>query len=196
VQFQNGQTTEVEAFSAGRSQPIPGGTRTQTKVDTNVPKASDNGLPKDWEMLVYAYGVLPVRVERSTDGVVNPKLDSFSDPFRLSTLFDIDRKTALQFEYNDKRYTQGVIQDYPAGHGYAVFSTNTSFEIAQNGIQSPRDRRSMVLPVHMREGLGYKMLLSPQAPLTISQPASDLGSPLTFADIKVYLYGLLKRTVV
>jgi hypothetical protein len=43
----NGQSTPLEAFSSGRSQPIPGGQRVQTRVDTNIPRNGDSGLPKD-----------------------------------------------------------------------------------------------------------------------------------------------------
>ncbi len=40
------------------------------------------------------------------------------------------------------------------------------------------------------------MSFQPQAALTIAQPASDQGANLTFCDLKVYKYGLIKRTVV
>lgn len=200
VQLANGQTTPVEAFSAGRSQAIPGGTRTSTRVDTNIPRAGDSGLPKDWEMLIYGIGVKMVRVERPQTGATQPVLSdgsgALSDPPRLSTLFQFDRVTFLAFEYNSKVYTSGVAQDYPQGHGYNVFSTNPSFELAQLGVPSPRDRNALVLPIHMRENLGFKMIFQPEAAMVISQPASDGGTALTFADVKVYLYGLIKRTVV
>src|SRR5512136_130731 len=66
VQLINGQSTIVEAFSASRSQTIPGGTRVQTRVDTNIPRAGDSGLPKDWEMLVYGWCLKPIRAFRPT----------------------------------------------------------------------------------------------------------------------------------
>lgn len=199
VQLQTGQSTPVEAFSSGRSQAIPGGARVQTRVDTNIPRNGDSGLPKDWEMLVYGWGLKMTRVMRANaagnivladDGV------SLSDPARLNTLFQVDRVTFLAYEYNAKIYTSGVMQDYPQGHGFNVFSTNTSFELAQNGIPSPRDRVALVLPVHERENLGYKMQFQPEAALVIAQPASDGGVVLSFVDIKTYKYGLIKRTVV
>jgi hypothetical protein len=88
------------------------------------------------------------------------------------------------------------MQDYPQGHGYNVFSTNTAFELAQNGVPSPRDRNSLVLPIWLRENLAYKLSFSPEAPLGINQPASDNGANLVFADVKSYLYGLIRRNVV
>jgi hypothetical protein len=215
VQFSNGLTTPLEAYSTGRSQPIPGGTRVQTRVDTNIPRNGDSGLPKDWEMLVYGWGIEIVRVMRAPDtSPLAPTLaDSFntatlaasatptppfalSDPATLATLFQMDRCTFFQYEYNAKFYTQGVLQDYPQGHGYYVFSTNTSFELAENGVPSPRDRVALVLPVHERENLGYKGVFQPEAPLKIIQAASDGATALNFADVKLYKYGLIKRTVV
>lgn len=200
VQLTSGQTTPVEAFSAGRSQAIPGGTRTSTRVDTNVPRAGDGGLPKDWEMLIYGIGVKMVRVMRPATGAQQPQLadgsGALSDPPTLRSLFNFDRVTFLAFEYNSKVYTAGVAQDYPQGHGYSVFSTNPSFELAQFGVPSPRDRNALVLPIHMRENLGYKMVFQPEGSITINQAASDGSTALTFADVKVYLYGLIKRTVV
>jgi hypothetical protein len=201
VQIVNGQQTPVEFFVTGRSQVIPGGARIQSRVDTNIPKNGDAGLPQDWEMLVYGWGHKMVRVMRPPTGAAQPVLadgsGALSDPPILRTLFNVDRVSYFMFEYNGKKYSDGVIQDYPTGHGYYVFSTNTDFEIAQNGVPSPRDRVALVLPVHMRMNLGYKGNLQPEAPIVISQPASDGTSPnLTFADLKLYLYGLIKRTVV
>jgi len=199
VQFSNGQTTPVEAFVSGRSQPIPGGTRAATRVDTNVPRSGDTGLPMSWEMYIYGIGVKMTRVMRANSGgsvVLADGSGALSDPPQLKTLFNVDRVTYLEFIYNDKRYTYGVMQDYPQGHGFNVFSTNATFELAQNGIPSPRDRNALVLPIWLRENLAYKLSYSPEAALVISQPASDGSTALTFCDVKAYLYGLIRRNVV
>jgi hypothetical protein len=224
-QFVNGQTSPLEVYSSGRSQPIPGGQRVQTRVDTNIPRNGDSGLPKDWEMLVYGWGIKVSRVMRgpqsnpvavanpndksptlkddfdtNTNGTIPPPASmapgAWSDPPNLRTLFGLDRVVAFQYEYNAKFYSQGVIQDYPQGHGYSVFSTNTAFEVANNGIPSPRDRVALVLPVHERENLGYKGVFQPEAPVYIIQAASDGKNALNYADVKLYKYGLIKRTVV
>ena len=201
VQLTNGQTTPVEAFVSGRSQPISGGTRTSTRVDTNVPRSGDTGLPMSWEMYVYGIGIKPVRVMRGTTASpANPALadgsGALSNPAQLQTLFNVDRVTYLEFSYNDKKYTYGVMQDYPTGHGFSVFSTNPNFEIAQNGVPSPRDRNALVLPIWLRENLAYKLSYSPEAALVINQAASDGSTALTFMDVKAYLYGLIRRNVV
>lgn len=201
VQLTNAQTTPVEAFVAGRSQQISGGTRTNTRVDTNVPRSGDTGLPMSWEMYIYGIGLKSVRVMRApTASPTQPTLadtgGALSNPSQLQTLFNVDRVTYLEFAYNDKKYTYGVMQDYPQGHGYNVFSTNPAFELAQNGIPSPRDRNALVLPIWLRENLAYKLSFSPEAALVINQPASDGSTALTFMDVKTYLYGLIRRNVV
>ena len=201
VQLTNGQTTPVEAFVAGRSQPISGGTRTSTRVDTNVPRSGDTGLPMSWEMYIYGIGIKAVRVMRApTAAATAPTLadagGALSAVPQLQTLFNVDRVTYLEFAYNDKKYTYGVMQDYPQGHGYNVFSTNPAFEMAQNGVPSPRDRNALVLPIWLRENLAYKLSFAPEAALVINQPAQDGQTALTFMDVKSYLYGLIRRNVV
>lgn len=199
VQMQNGQTTPNDAFTNGRSQPINGGTRTSTRVDNNLSRAGDTGLSMSWEVYIYGIGIKMVRVMRPATNQVNPQLPdsngALSDPPTLRTLFGVDRVTFIEFKYNEKTYTSGVFQDYPQGHGFNVFSTNANFELAQNGVPSPRDRNALVLPIWMRENIAYRLSMFPEAPLVINQPASDGGDNLQFADVKAYLYGLVKRNV-
>ena len=54
----------------------------------------------------------------------------------------------------------------------------------------------MVLPIRIQEGLSYKLVFSPSAPLQIAQDASDGGADLGFVDVKGELNGLYKRPVV
>jgi hypothetical protein len=77
-----------------------------------------------------------------------------------------------------------------------VFSTNTGFELSQNGLASPRDRIAWVLPIWERMGLGYVATFQPEAPIVIAQPASDEGDALGFFDLKVEKNGLIKKNVV
>lgn len=199
AQLVNGQTTPVETYVSGISQPIPGGTRASSRVDTNVPRSGDVGLPQSWEMYIYGLGVKVTRAMRANSSGAVTLADasgSLSNPPTLATLFQIDRVTFLEFKYNEKSYTKGVMQDYPQGHGFNVFSTNANFELAQNGVPSPRDRNALVLPIWLRENLAYKMIFSPEAPLVINQAASDGGTALTYVDVKTYAYGLIRRNVV
>jgi hypothetical protein len=199
VQLVNGQTGSVEGFSASRSQQIPGGTRVSTRVDTNLPRAGANGLQLAWEMYIYSLNVFIVRAMRGTTAAptVCQLVDaggSLSDPPTLRTLFQVDRVTALAFSYNGKEYTQGVIQNYPQGHGYSAFSTQGQFEFAQNGVPSPRDRNALVLPIHMTEMVAYTLTYQPEAALVINQLASDGTTALTFVDVKSEIRGLIRRS--
>ncbi len=200
VQLNNTQNNQVIVFSNGRSQPIPGGTRIQTRVDTNVPRNGESGLPKDWEVLVYGWGFKFVRAMRPQTNQPQPVLadgtGALSDPVNQRTFFDIDRVLFFEYRYNDKQYSQGVIQDYPQGGGMNLVTTNAAREQTNNGIPSPRDRVALVLPVHERENLSYQGVLQPEAALPIVQPASDGGADLTFLDVKLYKWGLIKRTVI
>jgi hypothetical protein len=150
-------------------------------------------------MYVYGIGVKMNRVMRPAPGQRPTLADTggaLSNPPLLNTLFQFDRVTYLEFTYNGKTYTYGVTKDYPQGNGFYVFSTNSAFELAQNGVPSPRDRNAMVLPIDLRENLGFKMSFQPEAPIVIAQAASDNGAVLGFADVKTRLFGLIKRSVV
>ena len=198
VQLSDGQTFAVEAYTSGRGQAIAGGARIQTDVDTNTPRAGDNGLPMAWEAFIYSICVQCVRVMRPKTGELQPVLadgaGAWSDPPTLRTLFSIDRLTFAYFFYNTRPYSYGVLSDYPAGLGYSLFTTNATTELAQLGVPSPRDRQSMVLPIWLRENIGFRFPFEPKATLAISQDATDGGADLTFADFKVRGNGLIKRS--
>ena len=200
-QLGNGQTNQIIIYSNGRSQPIPGGARIQTRVDTNIPRSGEVGLPKDWEMLVYGWGFKFTRAMRGpTANTTAPTLadgaGALSDPVSQRTYFEVDRVTFFEYRYNDKMYTQGVIQDYPQGGGMNLVTTNPAREQVTNGIPSPRDRVALVLPVHERENLSFQGIVTPEAALVIAQPASDGGLVLDFIDLKLTKFGLIKRTVI
>lgn len=196
VEWQNGDNQPLLAFSTGLSQVIPGGQRPATEVDTNLPRNGDSGLPQDWEFLLYGWGIKFVRATRPNQGQQNPTLDSFSDPVSLRTFFEFDRRVFFRYRYNRKDYTEGVVQDYPQGHGIFLTTTNAAREIAQNGVPSPRDRVALVLPVHHRMNLSFAGEFRPIVGLAIAQPASDAGANLDFLDMKLYAYGLIRRIVV
>lgn len=196
VELENGDNDTLTAFAASRSQQIVGGTRTSTQVDTNVPRNGSIGLPKSWEFMVYGWAMEIIRVTRPNANEVAPRLTSYSDPVTLRTMFEIDRRLYCKYMYNDKMYTEGLFRDYPQGHGISVFTTNTTTELANNGIPSPRDRVALVLPVEEKENLGYGFEITPVIALSIAQPALDGGAELNFADLRVIKNGLIKRNVV
>jgi hypothetical protein len=197
IELQNGDSDTLTAFASGRSQPIVGGTRASTLVDTNIPSTGLNGLPKDWEFLVYGLAAEIMRVTRANAGETNPRLSSYSDPVNLRTFFEINRRIAMSYVFNGKSYSTGLIFDYPAGHGFQLFTTQPAVELANNGVPSPRDRVAMVLPIHERELLGYSWEVNPVIPLIIDQPAADEDEGrLNFVDLRLIKNGLIKRTVV
>lgn len=200
IQFSNGQTVPIEAFTSGRGNQVAGGNRLATRVDTNIPKAGDGGLPQDWEMYVYGICIKMTRVMRAntTTGLCTlaDTGGAFSDPARLQTLFAWERVTYVEVNYNGKAYSKGTAADYPAGRGFNLFSTVANVELAQNGAPSPRDRNAMVLPINLRMGLGYNVSFSPEAAVVINQvPTDGSATNLTFADVRVDFVGLIKRTV-
>jgi hypothetical protein len=196
VELENGDNTTLEAFAAGRSTQITGGNRTMTLVDTNVPRSGTNGLPKSWRFMVYGWAMEVVRACRPDQGETSPRLASFSDPVDFRTLFELIRRTFTKYTYNDKMYTEGLIEDYPQGHGISLFTTQTTTELANNGIPSPRDRIALILPVDEREEIGYGFQISPVIPLAITQAASDDEGVLNFLDLRVIKNGLIRRQVV
>jgi len=197
IELQHGDSQAIQAFSTGLSQTVPGGTRPSTEVDTNVPRNGDSGLPQDWEFLLYGWGIKLVRATRPTAPETTvTTLATFSDPVTLRTFFEIDRRLFFHYKYNRKDYTEGVIQDYPQGHGIYLTATASDIDFAQNGFPSPRDRLALVLPVHHRMNLSFAGIFQPMVPLAIAQPASDDLADLGVVDLKLYAYGLIRRSVV
>jgi hypothetical protein len=45
----------LEPTASSRSMPIQGGTRTVTRVDCNLPRSGYNGLPSDWEVILFGW---------------------------------------------------------------------------------------------------------------------------------------------
>ncbi|KKL77230.1 hypothetical protein LCGC14_2036960 [marine sediment metagenome] len=195
IELENGDNETLNAFVAGKSQPITGGTRGMTLVDTNIPGSGLTGLPKSWEFMIYGLAFEFMRVMRADAGETNPRLSSFSDPLTLRTYFEVTRRIYNKYVYNQKMYSEGLIGDYPAGHGVSLVTTNAATEIANNGIASPRDRVALVIPIEEEELLGYEMQITPVIPLVIAQPASDGGTILSFLDLRPIKNGLIKRQV-
>lgn len=200
AQIDNAMSENTEVFTTERGGVIPNGTRKTNLVDTNLPRSGSVGLPQDWEMYVFGLSISIVRVMRPqtvSGRVVFPDgAGALSNPPTLETWFQFDRVTYFKYQYNQTMWTEGVPSNYPQGHGYGVFSTNTGFELSQNGIPSPRDRVAWVLPIWERMGLGFVATFAPQAPIVVVQPASDDGADLEHFDVKVEKNGLIKKNVV
>lgn len=215
VQFQQGNTNAVQAFTGSPGNAIPNGNRVLTLVDTNIPRSGDNGLSEGWEMLVYSIAIQPVRewavpvggqaqlVDDATH-VSRPVHVGGADPAVLSggILFDFLRKTYVSFQSNRKVQSEGPAEKYPQGSGMHVFATTTDIEVANNGRESPADARVLVLPIWLRANIAYTCILNPQAAyeaLLLTNWATTIAGLTTALlgfDVRVTLNGLLKRPVV
>lgn len=199
IQLSNAQSTSLECFGAGLSQTIPGGTRTLTTADTNLQRPGSNGLPQAYEMLVFSIGIEFMRAMRANSSgqvVLADGSGALSEPIRMTTFFQINRVTNVQFKYREKVYAEGIIENFPQGHGEWINVTTSDFEVVQNSRPTPDARNAMVLPIRLQENLSFKLVFSPQAPLAISQDATDGGTDLTFVDVRGELNGPYKRPVV
>lgn len=200
IQLSNAQSTSLECFGAGLSQTIPGGSRTLTTADTNLQRPGSNGLPQAYEMLVFSIGIEFIRACRPQTGGTQPVLadgtGALSEPVRMTTFFQINRVTNVQFKYREKVYAEGIPENFPQGHGEWINTTTSDFEVVQNSRPTPDARNSVVLPIRLQENLSFKLVFSPQAPLAIAQLATDGGTNLTFVDVRGELNGPYKRPVV
>jgi hypothetical protein len=195
VEFEGNDSNEQIAFIGGIGSPIPGGSRTLTEVDTNIPRSGDTGLQEGWEMLIYSIQIEVVREmgrvatansfqlqDSNTPGTAQwsrPAHVGGYDPAIVSggVLFDFMRKTYHRFSVNQKVQSEGVIEEYPSGSGIHVFGTTTSLEVAQNGPPSPRDQSAFVLPIWLRPNIAYVAKLKPAATLGIQGTGAAGGSP-------------------
>lgn len=202
VEFEGGDSTEILAFVGGIGSPIPGGSRTLTEVDTNIPRSGDTGLQEGWEMLIYSIQIQIVRemarnsaqqafaLQDTTS--VAPGAAQFSRPAHVGgydpavsaaggVLFDFLRKTFHRFLVNQKVQSEGPTEKYPQGSGLSVFTTNTAVEVANNGQASPRDQSAFVLPIWLRPNIAYVSKLKPTAALGISGGGAGLAPFNTIA---------------
>jgi hypothetical protein len=213
VEFQRGDTNEVQAFIGATGSPIPGGGRVLTEVDTNIPRSGDNGLSEGWEALIYSIQIEPTReMVRDSAQQANFTLEDTagiqvsrpihvggSDPAYTAggVLFDFSRKTFCKFTVNQKVKSEGPVVNYPQGAGITVFGTTTDLEVAANGLASPRDARAFVLPVWIQPNIAFVMKMRPQVGLGDAQVAawSGLANAIYGFDVRVRLVGLIKRPV-
>lgn len=194
IEYSTADNARLEAFVVGGSGTIVGGARPTTRVDTNVPRGSDAGLPQDWGMFVYGVGVDLKRVHRDNTQL-GVAANASADPDDR-TWFNFNERVRIDYEYNERKYVSGTLQDFPQGGGVVMYSTAANLNIAHNGIPSPRDRTSLFIPVYMRMGLSFKVTYQPEAALIINQPPVDGGANYTNLDVVARLWGLIGRTVV
>ena len=205
VEFEGGDSQEIQVFIGALGSQIPGGSRVLTEVDTNIPRSGDTGLQEGWEALVYSIQLQIVReMGRNTAAQAFALQDQtnaagsavqFSrnthvggyDPANTvgGVLFDFMRKVFHRFTVNQKRQSEGPVEKYPQGSGLSVVGTTTALEVANNGVPSPRDQSAFVLPIHIKPNIAYVGQLRPQSPLGIGGTLAAAGPP--FPTIEGYL---------
>lgn len=196
VEFEGTDAQPLQTFIGAPGSPIPGGNRTLTLVDTNIPRSGDTGLQEGWEMLIYSIQISVVRemarnaamqsfqlqdqtiVNGATQFSRNVHLGGY-DPSNTAggVLFDFLRKTYHKFQVNQKVQSEGPVEKYPQGSGPTVFGTTTSLELASNGVSSPRDQSAFVLPIWLKPNIAYVGILSPQAAYGIGGASATSGPP-------------------
>lgn len=193
--FNNGATVRVDAFSAGPGQAIPGGARPLTDVDTNLDRAGTSGLSPGNEGLIYA-----IKLTQKALGQIVGAQTALTDPrvpAIVASLFDLSDKIAVDFQYNRKTRSQGLMTNYPSGKGIYTQSVVAGQEVAHNGVPSPRDQLAFVMPLWLRENIGFNMFLTPQVALTQNWPFvyAGVATVQTYTEIHVELEGLIQKPV-
>ena len=198
VEFEGGDTTELQAFVGAQGSTIPGGSRSLTAIDTNIPRTGDTGLQEGWEMMVYSIQIAMTR-EMARGGATTafalqdesganfqfsrvPHVGGY-DPAIASggSLHDFLRKTFHLFQVNQKVQSEGPADEYPSGSGISAAGVTTSLEVANNGVPSPRDQSAFVLPIWIRPNIAYVSKLRPTAALGIGG-----GGAFPFATVNGY----------
>jgi hypothetical protein len=194
AQFNNASTVRVDAFSAGPGQAIPGGARPLTNVDTNLDRAGTSGLSPGNEGLIYAIKLTQKAVgfTAGTPAIGDPRV-----PSTVATLFDLADKLYCDFEYNRKTRSEGLMTNYPSGKGIYTQTMVTGQEVAHNGVPSPRDQLAFVMPLWLRENIGFNMFLTPVVALTQNWPFvyAAVQYNESYTEVHVELEGLIQKPV-
>jgi len=198
ISFSDGDSARRDFFIGVPGTQIAGGRRTLTDVDTNVPRSGDNGLPIDWEMFVFSIrtGILRV-VGTDTPGAPVDFDDSSmdSDTPNRRMWFELDRKCKLEFRVNNKNRNEGRFEDYPSAGGISVVTNDLAETLANNGIPSPRDGFALVIPVHLRPNVNFKVGCQPVVKLSLNQAQQVDDQPYTSIEPWCKFEGLIKLPV-
>lgn len=194
VEFSNGDTTRLDASSAGPGAAVPGGGRILTNTDTNLDRAGTMGLSPGNQALIYAIRLRPKGLGYSagTPALTDPRVE-----LPMETLYDINLKLYFDFRYNNKTRCEGIIYRFPAGGGPYLVTMVTGQEVALNGVPSPRDQHSFVLPLWLKPNIGFNQFFEPVVALSINETFLYDGVSYTgnYVDIEVDMDGLYMQPV-
>jgi hypothetical protein len=194
-EFSNGDTTKLDASSAGPGAAIPGGGRILTATDTNLDRAGTMGLSPGNQALIYSVRIRPkcMGYSQGTPALTDPRAELV-----METLFMLNLKLYYDMRYNNKTRCEGVIYRFPAGGGPYLTTMVTGQEVALNGVPSPRDQHSFVLPLWLKPNIGFNNFFEPVVALAINEDFTYDGEEYTsnYVDIEVDLDGLYMMPVV
>jgi hypothetical protein len=199
ISFSDGDSTKRDFYVGTPGTTISGGRRTLTDIDTNVPRGGDNGLPVDWEMFVFSMRGRILRVigtdapDTSPADYDDASLDSDTPNRRM--WFELDRKVILEFKVNNKTRNQGRFEDYPSAGGLVVVTNDVAETYANNGVPSPRDGFALVIPVHLRPNVQFKVSATPVVDLALTQAQIVDDRDNTSVEPQFQFEGLIKLPV-
>jgi hypothetical protein len=216
TEMEGGDTAAAQLFVGAQGDTISGGSRALTVADTNLQRTGSTGLPAGYEMLVYSIQIGVVR-EWGTHGTPSQLLSDATHASRPAAvggngpsaagfggvMFDFLVKVFHQFLVNNKAQSEGPVDKYPQGGGIHLVTLQTSQEVASNGIPSPRDQTAFVLPIWLKEQIGFKAVLTlaaqlgtaAVAPFYIDWTALAGGADHLGFDVRETIEGLVKRPV-
>lgn len=210
AEFQAGDSSQLDVFATARGGTIVGGGRATTFAEINIPRTGSQGLPPAWEFYVYSIAIEVMRMCRLnnpgtasqgmgdpvvTGETVTPSLDSYSNIPTPESLFQLNRRMYFEYKYQGRTQVEGLIEDYPPGAGMQIATTRSFNSYAFNGKVGPHDRVTLTLPIEEKQDMMYNGLLSPQAALRMGQNAADESTTLTFCDLRVKKFGIIRKNV-
>ena len=163
------QSADLQVFTSGRGQSLPGATTTATDYQVYVPEPGR--MPTGWEMLIFS-----IRIE-------------LAPAVSAADIQDFSNRLLHEFWILGKVYSQGPMTLYPAGGGPAgaVSTTSNATTTANwvNGVPAVGATRQFLVPHKIGSGESFFSKLR-------FPTAASLG---TAQAVRVVLQGLLKRSV-
>jgi hypothetical protein len=198
VNFSDQDSSKREWFIGTPGIQIAGGRRSLTDIDTNIPRSGDAGMPVDWEAFIFTIRTGVLRVVGTPDPGAPVDFDDTSvnsDTPNRRTLFELNRKCKIEFKVNNKTRNEGRYEDYPSGGGITLVTNDLAETLANNGVPSPRDGFALVIPVHLRPNVGFKVTVTPVSRLALTQAQQVNDQPFTSVETWCKFEGLVKLPV-
>jgi hypothetical protein len=199
ISFSDGDSAARDFFIGTPGQQIAGGRRTLTDVDTNTPRSGDNGLPVDWEMFIFSIRTDILRVAGTNNPDLSPldfdeaSLDSDTPNRRM--WFELMRKCKLELRINNKPRNDARFLDWPQAGGITLVTNDVAETLANNGVPSPRDGFALVIPIHLRPNVAFKVRCTPVVALALTQAQVVNDDDNTSVEPQCKFEGLIKLPV-